>query len=199
MPVPHDTLRLLGLFQLVQSGQPVTLGQARLEEVLAYLATRPGIPVPRVEIAYQLWPDSNDPQARTNLRKALLMLRRRLPDADALIQVERQQLMWRADAPCSVDVTQFTAEIATAQAEASPAAVRRHLEKAVALYAGELLPGCYADWIMPLREQLRQAYMDALDRPGRSSWSSSGTTVRLSASPSAPSAMIHCTRRAICV
>ena len=91
------------------------------------------------------------------------MLRRRLPDADALIQVERQQLMWRTDAPCSVDVTQFTKQLAAAQAEASPAAVRRHLESAVDLYAGELLPGCYADWVMPLREQLRQAYMDALD------------------------------------
>ena len=161
--MPHDTLRLLGAFQLVQDGQPVALGQARLEEVLAYLATHPGVAIPRAEIAYQLWPDSNDQQARTNLRKTLLMLRRRLPDADALIQVDRQQLTWRTDGPCSVDVTDFTEHLAAAQADASPAAVRRHLESAVDLYAGELLPGCYADWVMPLREQLRQAYMDALD------------------------------------
>ena len=70
----QDTLRLLSVFQLVQNGQPVTLEQARLEEVTVYLATRPGVLVPRVEIAYQLWPDSNDQQARTNLRKTLLRI-----------------------------------------------------------------------------------------------------------------------------
>lgn len=123
-PVAPGYASIARRFQLIQDGQPIVLGQARLEEVLAYLATRPGIPVPRAEIAYQLWPDSSDQQARTNLRKTLLMLRRRLPDADALIQVERQQLMWRSDTSCSVDVTQFTAELAAAQAKASPAAVR---------------------------------------------------------------------------
>ncbi len=71
--------------------------------MLAYLATRPGSPVPRSEIAYQLWPESSDRQACTNLRKTLLMLRRRL------------------------------------------------LAHAVELYAGELLPDCYTDWIMLVR------------------------------------------------
>ena len=38
------------------------------------------------------------------------------------------------------------------------------LEKAVALYAGELLPGCYDDWILPERERLRQQFAQAMER-----------------------------------
>ncbi|MFN3335296.1 MAG: BTAD domain-containing putative transcriptional regulator, partial [Caldilinea sp.] len=39
-----------------------------------------------------------------------------------------------------------------------------HLERAVALYRGDLLPGNYSDWLLAERERLAQAYGEALDR-----------------------------------
>ena len=63
-----------------------------------------------------------------------------------------------ADRPCSGD----RAEQAGQKNEITT--IREELEKAVALYKGELLPSCYDDWIIPPREGLRQAYLGTLER-----------------------------------
>jgi predicted ATPase len=41
---------------------------------------------------------------------------------------------------------------------------RSRLEEAVALYHGDLLPGCYDEWILPERDRLQQAFLKALER-----------------------------------
>lgn len=48
-------------------------------------------------------------------------------------------------------------EDALAQAERArdSAAVRQALTKAVTLYRGDLLPGCYDEWILPERDRLQ--------------------------------------------
>lgn len=160
----NNSFRLLGAFQLILNDRPVILGQARLEELLAWLALRPDVPTPRAEIAFQFWPDSSEKQARTNLRKLLVLLRRRLPEPDAYLQIQRQHLQWRTDAPCTVDAIDFRSELSAAKTADNPSTACQHLENAVVLYTGELLPGCYNDWIIPVRERLRQAYLEALDR-----------------------------------
>ena len=38
------------------------------------------------------------------------------------------------------------------------------LEQAVAVYGGELLPGCYSDWLLAERDRLAQAYGAALEQ-----------------------------------
>lgn len=157
IPLPHDRLRLLGAFQLVLNDEPIMLGQARLEELIAFLALRPGVSIHRAEIAFQFWPDSSEKQARTNLRKTLVLLRRRLPDLDAYLQIERQQLQWRTDAPCVVDAIDFQSELTTAQVADNPLTARQHLENAADLYGGELLPGCY-EW----RWRIRLLHIQAL-------------------------------------
>ena len=58
------------------------LESARAQSLLAYLLVHRDAPQPRERIAFVLWPDSTEPQARTNLRKVLHNLRRALPDAD---------------------------------------------------------------------------------------------------------------------
>jgi len=74
-------------------------------------------------------------------------------------------LQWRTAAPFTLDVADFN--FALAQAEQSnrmnnTASTREALQQAVALYRGDLLPSCYDDWILPVREELRQAYLDSL-------------------------------------
>jgi predicted ATPase len=43
-------------------------------------------------------------------------------------------------------------------------ALRNILEQAVSVYHGDLLPGCYDDWIAPERERLRQRYQNACQK-----------------------------------
>lgn len=36
MPLPPDSLRLFGVFQLMRQGEPITFGQTRLEQLIAF-------------------------------------------------------------------------------------------------------------------------------------------------------------------
>lgn len=169
----HIHLNLLGVFCLCSDNQPVIgIMHPRLQHLLAYLVLHRAKPISRQQLAFLFWPDSTDQQALKNLRTMLTRLRHVLPGVDCLINITAQAIHWRSDVPFTLDVARF--EAAMAQATAVQDAATREaggydetvkaLEAAVALYTGELLPGCYDDWILPLREQYHQAYGDALER-----------------------------------
>src|SRR5262249_21565760 len=161
-------MHLLGEFRLVSADAPLTpLPKPRVQALLASLVLHRAAPQPRQRLAFLLWPDPSDAQARTNLRQLLHTMRQMLPVADAFVRSEGPTLHWRSDAPCRCDVADF--EAALAQAESAERhqdapAQRAALEQAVAVYHGDLLPSCYDDWILPERERLRQAYAGALQR-----------------------------------
>jgi predicted ATPase/DNA-binding SARP family transcriptional activator len=152
-------VRLLGGFQLTLDGQPVAGVEApRLQSLLAYLALQRATPQPRQRLAFLLYPDSAEGQARANLRGLLHGLRRALaePGLDRWVQSEGPTLQWRAASDYRLDVEAFE--------QAAAANDRSAWERAVALYQGELLPGCYDDWIVPERERLQAVYRDVLGR-----------------------------------
>jgi DNA-binding SARP family transcriptional activator/predicted ATPase len=158
MPVKLLRIRLLGEFSLVYDDQPVTtVNTARLQSLLAYLVLHRDAPQPRHHLAFQFWPDSTEPQAHTNLRKLFHQLHQALPEADRFLCADTHTLQWHPDAPFTLDAADF--ENAIGQAH-SPQALR----DAVALYRGDLLPSCYDDWILPERERLRQAFVEATER-----------------------------------
>ena len=164
MSVARLYLHLLGPFRLHQDDQPVAgFDQARLQHLLAYLVLHRNTPISRQQLAFAFWPDTPDQQARKNLRTLLTRLRQALPDADDCISVTARLLQWRADAPLRLDVAEFEAAVAQAEG-ADPARAASALTVAVATYTGELLPDCYDDWIIPLRERLHGAYGVALER-----------------------------------
>ena len=70
--------------------------------------------------------------------------------------------------PFTLDVAEFEAAVAAAAAAqgrwGEATWPRSALAAAVAAYTGDLLPDCYDDWILPLRERLHQAYGDALEQ-----------------------------------
>ena len=139
------------------------LESARAESLLAYLLLHREAAQPRQRIAFLLWPDSTEAQAQTNLRHVLHNLRRALPEADRYLEVGQRTLRWRADAPFRLDVAAF--EEALARADAADAAdVPSALRDAVAAYAGDLLEGCYDDWLLEERERLSQRHLEALER-----------------------------------
>lgn len=165
--MPADTLRLhlLGSFRLLHRDEAVKgFDQARLQELLAYLLLHRNVPIPRQQLAFLFWPDSAEEQARTNFRNLWHRLRRALPDADHRLLTDDLAVQWRCDDACWLDVDAFEAGLQGARSSASPDEQIASLEEAVAVYGGELLPGCYSDWLLAERDRLAQAYGAALEQ-----------------------------------
>jgi DNA-binding SARP family transcriptional activator len=161
---PALRIRLLGELELRLEEAPLPpLESARAESLLAYLLLHRDAAQPRQRLAFLLWPDSTEPQARTNLRHVLHKLRRALPDADRFVDVGSRTLRWRTDAPVELDVATFEEALARAARDDGDVALAA-LQEAVAAYAGDLLEGSYDDWVLEQRERLRQRYLEALER-----------------------------------
>src|ERR1051326_4872156 len=166
--MPAIRIELFGNLRVIQAGQALNLlHRNRLQSLLAYLALHSGEALPREQLAFTLWPDSSESQARTNLRQLLHHLRRALPpDCDALV-LETQTVSWRRDEAHSVDVLDFEAAIAAAaqgRETGDAHAERKQLETAAGIYQDDLLRGCYDEWLKPRRDRLREQLAHALHR-----------------------------------
>lgn len=159
------TIQLFGDFSLRAGDTPITkLNTPRLQALLAYLILHRATPQARQQLAFLFWPDSNDAQARTNLRNALFQIRNALPDADDFLLVDTQTVQWRPDAPFTLDVADFAAALQSAEKNPHNPEARQLLERALNLYRGELLPGCYDDWVLPERERWQERYLGAQEQ-----------------------------------
>ena len=165
---PTLRINLLGSFLIASDHIPLTsIEVPRLQSLLAYLVLHRGAPQSRTRLASMLWPDSTEEQAHTNLRNLLYKLRQALPDSDQYLVVNRHMLMWQNNDFWTMDVQEFEqVVIMSKQAESmeNHAMLRRALEKAMELYQGELLPGCYDEWILQERERLSQMNLEVLER-----------------------------------
>jgi DNA-binding SARP family transcriptional activator/tetratricopeptide (TPR) repeat protein len=141
-------VRLLGAVEVILDGRRLeAFNSLRLQRFLALITSRRELQH-RSRLAFELWPDSTEPQARTNLRKLLHHFRHALPDIGEFVQVDNEIVRWIPSGPSEVDVLRFRDAIAAGD-----------LERAVRLYSGDLLPACYDDWVMTERAKLRsQAY-----------------------------------------
>ncbi len=146
-------------------GEPVTsVNTPRLHSLLAYLALHAD--ASREQLAFLLWPESSESQARTNLRQLLHHLRRALPAACGPLLSDNQIVRWQHADGCSVDVLEFDAllaEAASARERADPGE-RASLEAAARLYQDDLLPALYDEWLAPKRDQYRRHLSQALAR-----------------------------------
>ena len=153
-------LKLLGGFDLWYDGKSLT-GEIseRLQSLLTYLVLNQQTPQSRSHLAFVFWSDSQDSQARTNLRRIIHDLRRILPSVEQFINIDSKTLHWRQDAPASIDVVEFELAIASAEAAqiSAPSSVRGALERSASIYKGKLLPNCCDQWIELEQERLHQA------------------------------------------
>ncbi len=151
---PRLEIRFLGGFCLSADGKPLHgFSSPRVQSLLAYLILHRDTPQPRQWVASLLWPDTPEAQARTNLRKTILFLRQALPEPDVFLNCDGAMLQWRMDTPFTFDVDDFKSALAAGA-----------YEKAVTLYTGDLLLGCYDEWIQAERERLFQTYRETLER-----------------------------------
>jgi DNA-binding SARP family transcriptional activator len=148
-------VRLFGAFEARVDGTPVALASTRAQSLLAYLALQNGAAQRRDRVAYLLWPDSTEQQARTNLRHLLHTVRAAVPDADRYLDATAQTLTLR-------DFSADTAAFDAASAEAGDDIER--LRKTIELYPGDLLDGWYDDWLLAARDRYRQGAIAVLGR-----------------------------------
>lgn len=139
----------------------------RTKELLGYLLLFRDRPHHREVLAGTLWPESSTGQSRKYLRQALWHLRA-LDDGDTTCPVELDG-DWIAVR--SADVWLDVAELETAftPVQATPGekideGQAQRLERAVTLYRGDLLEGCYQDWCLYERERLKATFIAVLER-----------------------------------
>jgi DNA-binding SARP family transcriptional activator/tetratricopeptide (TPR) repeat protein len=160
-------IRLLGAFDVsTEPPFPTRLYTPRLQSLLAYLLLHRDVPQLRAHLAFLLWPDSSESQARTNLRNLLHQLRHSAPYLDRYLLIDSATVCWHSCEEVSLDVAEFeqaldAAESARRTGESD--GVRAALQRAVGLYRNDLLPSCYDDWVLPIRERLRQLFLSTLE------------------------------------
>ena len=161
-------IELFGKFRITQSGEPVaTVNTNRLRSLLTYLVLHGDDPQPREHLAFLLWPDSGEAQARTNLRQLLHHLRRALPDECGFLTADSHTVQWCRGSACSVDVEEFDAALARAESAVQAGDVASELqglEDAARLYQDDLVPGLYDDWLGQKRERYRQKAAETFGR-----------------------------------
>lgn len=92
---PLLEISLLGGFRLAYRGKPVAkLNTPRLQALVAYLLLNQTTPVARQQLASLFWPNTNESQARTNLRHLLHTLRSSLPNSDDFLVGDGYTIGW---------------------------------------------------------------------------------------------------------
>ena len=131
---------------------PLRLPQQAIR-LLAYLLLNRERSQSREHVAFTLWPDDDEADARANLRRKLHLLLRALPPSrEPWILTTTTSVGWNPAAPYRLDVADFEAHSRSAET----------LAEADALYAGDLLVDLYDDWIVRERDRLRTAAMENL-------------------------------------
>ncbi|HEU4426651.1 MAG TPA: BTAD domain-containing putative transcriptional regulator, partial [Pilimelia sp.] len=172
---PVLTARLLGGFELRADDGPLPpLESSRAESLLAYLLLHRDAPQARQRIAGALWPESTESQARTNLRHLLHNLRRAMahraaggprgPEPDRYLVVTPRTLHWSPRAEWWLDVAAFDDAMSRAERAADEVDAVAALRTAAELYRGDLLPGCYDEWLDAERQRLRGRFLAGLQR-----------------------------------
>ncbi|MGZ6146143.1 MAG: ATP-binding protein [Vulcanimicrobiaceae bacterium] len=151
----HLEIRLFGEPAFYSSGALLNAKlPAKSLVLLCALALSAGQPLDRTKLAFTLWPDDSEDEAKAKLRRHLHLLSRAIASAggESQLQATNTTLTWLTDGPITIDVVEFTRLSSSADT----------LDRAAALYAGELLATLYEDWLEAPRERLSKRQLQNL-------------------------------------
>jgi predicted ATPase/DNA-binding SARP family transcriptional activator len=159
-------VELLGGLRVTHGERVITpFRRQKVEAIFAYLAFYGHQSHPRDALIELLWPEIDPDVGRNNLRVLLHRLREQLDEpgspADTLLLTDRDTVRLRPTL-FSTDAAEFIAALEQAGAAPDPAERVRLLAEAMALYAGELLPGAFEPWVLTERQHLAEVYLGAL-------------------------------------
>lgn len=151
-----------------RGGEQASLRPAEME-LLAFVALRQGRPVPRDLITAALWHEGSDTVCRRRLNTALWRLRAGIEQdlpRGTYLRSDRSSVVVDLTT-VEIDVATFeeaTEPVATAGPTHLDAADAASLQHALDTYQGDLLEGCYNEWVVRDRERLLGRYLGALSR-----------------------------------
>ncbi len=157
------SLQLLGELRVERSdGEAVRIPGRRERALLAYLALAPDLRENRQKLTSLLWSDTADGMMLDNLRTCLWSLRKALGDRDhRLVLSDREWIGLNRDL-LEVDLWTFGDLVSRGASE--------DFERAIAIYAGELLQGLdldseeFLDWLRIERARFSDVAVEALSR-----------------------------------
>jgi DNA-binding SARP family transcriptional activator/tetratricopeptide (TPR) repeat protein len=149
-------IHLFGVPHLTAGGEALKFAaRPRSWPLLGYLLLHRQQAVPREPVAYLLWPDDTEEEARANLRRHLNEIHKNLPPESAgrpWIVTEGATIRFNPDAEYWLDIAEFE----------RLGGARDTLAAAADLYAGDLLENVTDEWIYAERERFRSAYLTML-------------------------------------
>lgn len=153
------SLRLLGNFCLTIGDSIRRLATRKAESLLAFLVLVHPKEVSRDKVLTALWPDIDEARARRNLSTTLWRVQKALEGSQIRVG-SRSGWLWVSADALEVDVTQFRKLVESPSAD--PNSRLAEIEKAVSLYAGDLLESLDEEWCEAERNHLRFMFLSAL-------------------------------------
>ncbi len=149
-------IHLLGQPRFFYHGESFAFhSRPRVLALLIFLLLHRGAHLTRDLVAFSLWPEDSETEARGKLRRHLHHLTSALPPSPVpYISSAEDTICWNDAAGVRVDVDVFEGCIGDESRWA----------EAVELYEGDLAPAVYDDWIAPFRERVRREYVATLER-----------------------------------
>jgi len=161
----HLEIRLLGGLEFTHNGQPLTgFRSGKVAALLAWLAMNPRIHQ-RESLAGLFWGELSQSDATNNLRQSLSNLRGLVDDH---LEITRQTVAFRTDAPHRLDAQAFAAALDGGRSLAPEQRITC-LRQAVELYRGDFLDGVllrdapeFEEWMLAQRARYRESALQAM-------------------------------------
>ena len=161
-------VRLFGQFEVQRDGKRIAIPTRNAQALFAYLILNTGKALRREKLAGLLWPDSNEENARSNLRHELWRLRKALETEGTLyLLADDLTIAFNPRGEYFLDVHRL---------ESTPleSSTADDLIQSLGTYLGELLPGFYEEWVFVERNRLQALFeakvarlLDLLQSEGR--------------------------------
>lgn len=163
-------VRLLGPFQIVKLGQPVSVRSGgKAEQLISCLAMQPLCGVHRETLVERIWPDASPALASQCLNTLMHGLKTQLADAlggaPPVVRTQSHYVL-NLDGGLALDVVEFESAVDLGhrlRATGSTAEAIESYERAVVLYRGDLTSGSDISSLLE-RERLRAICLNTLSR-----------------------------------
>lgn len=146
-------IHLFGYLRLLVDGEPYRFrGLPKTTSLLAYLLLNRDTAVSREHLAFLLWDDVAEDEARANLRRHLHDLTKQLPPGEDWLLRDMKTVQWNSAAPTWLDIAEFE----------SLCRQKDRLTEAIAIYTGDPLQNSYEDWLITERERYKSLFLTTL-------------------------------------
>lgn len=158
---PKIRIRAFGMARVTVGGTPIISAdwQAQKSRDLLFLILTTDQGWTKESLGEILWPDISPAQLKIRFKNTLYRLRRALEQD--VIQFEGERYTFNRSTDYEYDVELFLDLLTQAEKDANTHDKMSAYQEALQIYQGEYLPEIEATWVVPEREYLRQAYVNA--------------------------------------